>query len=56
MRLELDDLKLNDLLRIDNICELIEVLQKELSRNNSYLVVNRDDILQLINDLMRPQD
>lgn len=51
-RLELEDLKLNDLSRIDDICELIEVLQKDFSKDNSYLAVNRDDVLQLINDLM----
>lgn len=52
--LKIEDLKLNQLNKIDMICDLVEGLQHDLFE--SYIVVNRNDIIGLLNNLESEED
>ena len=52
--LKIEDLKLNHLLRIDTIGDLIEELQHDLFEG--YIVVNRNHIIELLNNLASEED
>lgn len=52
--LKIEDLKLNQLNKIDMICDLVEGLQHDLFEG--YIVVNRNDIIGLLNNLESEED
>lgn len=52
--LKIEDLKLNHLNKVDMICDLIEELQRDLFEG--YIVVNRNDIIGLLNNLESEED
>lgn len=52
--LKIEDLKLNHLNKVDMICDLVEELQRDLFEG--YIVVNRNDIIGLLNNLKSEED
>lgn len=46
---DISDLKLNQKLRIDEALDIIEGLQLDLYKDTGYIVVNRSDIINLMN-------
>ena len=53
--INLDDLKLNDLLRIDDVCDLVDQLADNLSKTSDIrYLCNRQDVIDLLNRLVYP--